>query len=72
MATQLLEKWAATWPDWEVDRVQAAMVLDAAGNVERLSALLKVAYADYRDVLVATGFADEDWCERMNAELGPE
>ncbi|WP_031072347.1 hypothetical protein [Streptomyces sp. NRRL S-118] len=66
---QLLEEWADTWSDWEVDRVQTAIVLGAAGDVDELLALLELAYQDYRDVLMATGFADDDWQERMEAAL---
>lgn len=63
----LLEEWGNAWPEWEVDRVQAAIVLSAAGGVDQLLALVDLAYTDYRDVLGDAGFADEDWSERMEA-----
>ncbi|WP_432188654.1 hypothetical protein [Streptomyces sp. Tue6028] len=72
MVIELLQEWGDTWPHWEVDRVQAAIVLSAAGDVDRVLELLEVAYVDYRDALVFSGFATEDWRERMNAALGPE
>ncbi|MFE7764765.1 hypothetical protein [Streptomyces sp. NPDC057438] len=65
----LLEDWGNAWPQWEVHRVQAAIILSAAGDVDQVLALLEVAYADYRDALMATGFAHADWSERMEAEF---
>ncbi|MDT0382445.1 hypothetical protein RM572_27175 [Streptomyces sp. DSM 42041] len=62
----LLEEWGDAWP-LEARRVQAAIVLKAAGDVDTLVALVDLAHVDYRDALMATGFADEDWRERMEA-----
>lgn len=62
----LLEEWGEAWP-LEAQRVQAAIVLKAAGDVDTLVALVDLAHADYRDALMATGFADRDWRERMEA-----
>ncbi|MFK4223411.1 hypothetical protein [Streptomyces sp. NPDC019890] len=67
---ELLEEWSRAWPGDE-GRVQTAIVLGAAGDVDRLLALVELAYVDWRDVLMDTGFADEDWRERMDAALGP-
>ncbi|MFD4144528.1 hypothetical protein [Streptomyces sp. NPDC058572] len=69
---ELLEEWGRACREWDAGRVQTAIVLGAAGDVDRLLALIELAYIDYRDVLVGTGFADEDWKERMAAALGPE
>lgn len=63
----LLEEWGNAWPRREVERVQAAIVLCAAGDVDEVVALVELAHTDYRDVLVATGFADAGWRERMEA-----
>lgn len=68
----LLEDWGNAWPQWEVDRVQAAIILSAAGDMDQVLALLEVAYADYRDALMAAGFAHADWSERMEAAFRAE
>jgi hypothetical protein len=68
---QLLEEWRNAWPG-EGDRVQAAIVLYAVGDVDKFLAALETAYRDWRDVLMASGFADEDWKPRMDAEFGSE
>jgi hypothetical protein len=67
LVIDLLEKWGNAWPQGEVDRVQAAIALRAAGDMEKVLALVELAYSDYRDVLMATGFAHADWAERMEA-----
>ncbi|ORT59708.1 hypothetical protein [Streptomyces sp. CB03238] len=72
MVIELLEEWGGAWAAAEVDRVQAAIVLGAAGDVDRLLALVECAYADFRDVLMATGFAEADWRARMEAEFGSQ
>ncbi|MFF8944292.1 hypothetical protein ACF1A5_18875 [Streptomyces sp. NPDC014864] len=70
VVVELLEEWGNTWPDWQVDRVQSAIVLYAAGDVEQVMALLEVAYVDFRDALIATGFARADWQELMEVAFG--
>ena len=54
------------------ERVQAALVLLAIGNVRRLRQEIDLAMADWRDVLVAAGLADEDWSRRLDRELGTD
>jgi len=54
------------------ERVQAAVVFSASGVHEQLRRAITLAKADWRDVLVAGGLADEDWSQRLEAELGPE
>jgi hypothetical protein len=54
------------------ERVQAAVVILARGNVGRLKANLSLATTDWRDVLVAAGLANEDWPSRLDAELGAD
>jgi hypothetical protein len=54
------------------ERMQSAIVLCAAGDLERLRCAVRLANADWRDVLVNAGLADEDWRERLDAELGSQ
>jgi hypothetical protein len=54
------------------ERVQAAVVILARGNLRRLNDNISLARADWRDVLVAAGLADEDWPARLDAELGTD
>jgi hypothetical protein len=53
------------------ERVQAAIVMLANGDLGRLRQALDLAAADWRDVLVAAGLADDDWPARLVRELGP-
>jgi hypothetical protein len=52
------------------ERVQAAVVLLADGDIGRLHRALHLAAADWRDLLVAAGLADGDWAARLDLELG--
>lgn len=63
---------------WETDidparteRVQAAIVILAAGDLSRLREALDLAKLDWRDVLVSAGLANGDWPTRLDRELGP-
>jgi len=53
------------------ERVQAAIVLVAAGDIGRLRRAIDLAAADWRDVLVAAGLADQDWPVKLERQLGP-
>lgn len=53
------------------ERVQAAIVFQAAGDPEELRIALDLAELDWRDVLVNGGLADGDWEERLDQILGP-
>lgn len=53
------------------ERVRAAIILAAAGDLVRLRQVLDLAKADWRDVLVAADLSDADWPQRLDAELGP-
>jgi hypothetical protein len=55
----------------ESERVQAAVVLWAGGDLARLRDARDLARLDWRDVLVRADLADEDWRLRLDAELGP-
>ena len=52
------------------ERVQAAVVQLARGDLDRLDRQLREARIDWRDVLVAAGLAHEDWPERLDDYLG--
>jgi hypothetical protein len=51
-------------------RVQAAIVLAAGGDLARLRQMLDLATVDWRDLLVAAGLADRDWQQQLSIELG--
>ncbi len=54
----------------EGERVQAAVVLWARGDRARFDDSLALCSVDWRDVLVRGGLADDDWPDRLDAELG--
>jgi len=56
--------------DEGTERVRAAVVLLADGDLRRLDEAAALAEQDWRDVLVAAGLANEDWRERLAAALG--
>lgn len=51
------------------ERIEAAIVLAAAGERARFDALAALAERDWRDVLVAGGLAHGDWPARLDAAL---
>jgi hypothetical protein len=53
------------------ERIQAAVVLLAAGDPNKLDYNARLAEADWRDVLVFSGLGDDDWPARLDSELGP-
>jgi hypothetical protein len=53
------------------ERVQAAIVLLARGEFPRLRRALDLASADWRDLLIDAGLANEDWPAKLDRELGP-
>ncbi len=56
----------------DTERVQAAIVFTASGNIERLRAELALAKIDWRDVLVNGGLANDGWPAILDQELGPD
>jgi hypothetical protein len=54
----------------EGERVQAAAVLWAKGDLGRFDDSLALCEVDWRDALVRGGLAHDDWPERLDAELG--
>jgi hypothetical protein len=55
----------------ESARIQAAMVIWANGDLARVREIRELALLDWRDALVTAELANEDWPERLDAELGP-
>ncbi|MFD9960010.1 hypothetical protein [Amycolatopsis sp. NPDC058986] len=55
----------------DTERVHAAIVLVAQGDITRFREALVMSKQDWRDVLVAAGLANEDWRTRLDQELGP-
>lgn len=53
------------------ERVQAAVVKLARGDLDRLDRQLQEARIDWRDVLVPAGLAHEDWPEQLDVYLEP-
>ncbi|WP_236789288.1 hypothetical protein [Amycolatopsis sp. GM8] len=56
--------------DHAVERILCGVVILAHGDLDRLDEAAQLACADWRDVLVASGLADEDWPAKLDAELG--
>jgi hypothetical protein len=53
------------------ERIQAAIVLAASGDVKGIRSGVDLARIDWRDVLVNGGLGDDDWRSVLFAELGP-
>ena len=52
------------------ERVQAAIVMWAAGDLGRFREGLAMAKQDWRDALCRVGLQNDDWAERLMRELG--
>ena len=52
------------------ERLQAAIVLYANGDDDRLRHILRSTTRDWRDTLVWAGLGRDDWPNRLNSELG--
>lgn len=66
---EVIRRLTALAPDDSSERIQAALVLGAAGRWNRFEQQLRRLELDWRDVLVVGGLADEDWPARLAAEL---
>ena len=66
---EVIRRLTALAPDDSSERIQAALVLGAAGQWSRFEQQLRQLELDWRDVLVAGGLADDDWPSRLAAEL---
>ena len=53
------------------ERVHAAMLILAQGNVDKLLHAASEAEMDWRDLLVAAGLENDDWPARVDAFLDP-
>jgi predicted type IV restriction endonuclease len=53
------------------ERILAAVVFIARGDIARLRQAIALSKEDWRDVLVAGGLADADWPSVLDARLGP-
>ena len=53
------------------ERIQAAIVFLAGGDLDRLHAAIRLTAQDWRDTLCGAGLEHEDWPGRLDAELGP-
>ncbi|MYS84789.1 hypothetical protein [Embleya scabrispora] len=54
------------------ERVRAAIVLLAEGDIAKFRRAVELAKADWRDLLVDAELADAHWPDRLDSELGPE
>jgi hypothetical protein len=52
------------------ERIHAAVVLLADSDIGRLHQAMGVAAADWRDLLVVAGLADDNWAARLDLKLG--
>lgn len=52
------------------ERIQAAILLWARGDLNRLMDVRDLAAKDWRDALVRGGLGHDDWPDRLDAELG--
>jgi hypothetical protein len=55
----------------DCERVLAAVVFVAAGDIARLRAAVDLSRQDWRDVLVGGGLGDGNWPSVLDARLGP-
>jgi hypothetical protein len=53
------------------ERIQAAIVLAASGDVNAIRSGVDLTRIDWRDVLVNGGLAQEDWRSVLDTVLGP-
>ncbi len=56
----------------ETERVQAAIVLWASGDLGRFRDAVALAAQDWRDVLVRADLAHDDWPDKLDAQLGTD
>jgi hypothetical protein len=53
------------------ERIQTAMLICAAGDLDRLVDAAALAETDWRDLLVNAELADDDWRDGVDAYLAP-
>jgi hypothetical protein len=54
------------------ERIQAAIVVLAGGDLARFDEAARIARIDWRDVLVASGLGNHDWPARLELELAAD
>lgn len=54
----------------DVERVHAAVVLAARGDLARLKELVELSHVDWRDLLMAAELGHGDWPELLDEEFG--
>jgi hypothetical protein len=54
------------------ERIRAAIVLLADGDLSHFREAVELAKTDWRDLLVAAGLAHADWPLRLDEALGPD
>jgi hypothetical protein len=54
------------------ERIRAAIILLADGDLTRFHQAIELAKTDWRDLLVAAQLANGNWPVRLDNELGPE
>ena len=59
------------WGSDAVERIHAAIVVGGRGDLARVRDMRDLVLQDWRDALLAADLANEDWPERLDAELGP-
>jgi hypothetical protein len=52
------------------ERLQAAVLLRAAGDRQKLHNALRLAQEDWRDLLMYTGLENRDWPRQLTNEFG--
>lgn len=65
----VIHRLTALSPDDSSERLQAALVLGAAGKWNRFEQQLRRLVRDWREVLVVGGLADEDWPAKLDEAL---
>jgi len=53
------------------ERVVAAVLLGARGDLQRLRRVIELSRFDWRDVLVGAGLGNADWARVILEQLGP-
>lgn len=66
---EVIRRLTALGPDDSSERIQTALVLGAAGKLNRFEQQLRRLQRDWREMLAVGGLADEDWRSRLDEEL---
>ena len=71
-AAEVLEWLAGAFTDnQDVERMHAAVVLAAGGDLVAVRSQVRALRVDWRDVLMAGGVGHGDWPEVLDREFGP-